>query len=64
MEKLKGMQAADNETHSRPRRKLVKACRTRLLFHCEALIALSLSCLNYENGCKTFFPFFLLVLRL
>ena len=39
-EKLKEMQAAADESHGRPRRKLVKACRTRWLSHYEAVIAL------------------------
>ena len=39
--KLKEVQAADVESPDRPRRKLVKACRTRWLSHGEAVIALS-----------------------
>ena len=34
------MQAADDESHSRSRRKLVKACRTPWLSHCKGVIAL------------------------
>ena len=54
MAKLKEVQAADVESHSRPRRKLVKACRTCWLSHCKAMIALKME-LSSVNTTLDFF---------